>query len=73
MKIKELLRENEDNYLFSSKPLTKRVESSTVKTNIDDINYTPGKAALDKEYEETEQHTHTHIPNKQKKLDDPRK
>lgn len=34
--------------------------------------YTPGKAALDKEYDQVEKFTKTSIPCKQKQLDDPR-
>ncbi len=41
-------------------------------TRIKNPDYTPGKAALDAEYKETEEFTHTKIPNKQKKLNDPR-
>ena len=37
-----------------------------------DPNYTPGKAALDKEYEIVDEFTKTKIPHIQKKLDDPR-
>jgi hypothetical protein len=69
MKIKELLSEDGE-YTFASNKQS--YTSKLSRTNLADPNYTPGKAALDKEYEETEAHTETKIPNIQKKLDDPR-
>lgn len=77
MKIKELLNEDSDHYLFASPKQTQKSRSegpmsTMAKVNVSNPDYTPGKAALDKEYEETEEHTHTIIPNKQTKLDDPR-
>jgi hypothetical protein len=76
MKIRELF-EDGDHYLFAThkqphKPRQEGPMSKMASTASDAANYTPGKAALDREYEETEDHTRTSIPNKQTKLDDPR-
>jgi hypothetical protein len=79
MKIKELFEDHEgQSSLFTTiiKPHKQRIEGPMVpkasSSHVGDINYTPGKAALDNEYEETEEFTKTSIPNKQVILDDPR-
>jgi hypothetical protein len=76
MKIRELFNESEgDHYTFASPkaPQVIRTEGPPLtRANMQDPNYTPGKAALDRAYDKIEDFTHTEIPNKQKKLDDPR-
>ena len=79
MKIRELLTEEGDSYLLASprSPHIDRREGPKVprmpmaRTRIENPDYTPGKAALDKEYKRTEEHTRTHIPNQQHGLNDP--
>jgi len=69
MKISELLNEAEGHdQLFTScvKPHKERTEAPIMpkaKVRVPDINYTPGKEALEKAYDETEDFTKTHIPN----------
>ena len=72
MKICELLNEAEGHsQLFTScvKPHKERTEAPMMpKAQIKgmDLDYTPGKEALDTEYKETEKFTKTAIPNKKK-------
>jgi len=77
MKIKELFEADGHDHLFTSvrKYHKDRREGPALPlavARVSDPNYTPGKAALDREYKETEEHTRTKIPNIQKKLNDPR-
>ena len=72
MKISELLNEAEGHeQLFTScvKPHKERSEGPMMpkaRLRISDPDYTPGKAALQKTYKDTEKFTKTHIPNQKK-------
>ena len=80
MKIRELLSEdgnpnqvNGSAVVAKKEPQNKRIGRSDSMPGAGyDPNYTPGKAALDKEYEIVDAHTKTIIPHIQQKLDDPR-
>ena len=74
MKISELFEADvvsDPSFGVSSNQTPKKTRPKYDKTPVDN-NYTPGKAMLDREYEESEAHTDSSIPYKQKKLADPR-
>jgi hypothetical protein len=78
MKISELFEAEGLDQIFASvqKQHKERTEGpkmpmAQIRT-VGDPNYTPGKAALDKMYKDTDKFTKNPIPNKQKKICDPR-
>jgi hypothetical protein len=74
MKISELFEADvvsDPSFGVFSNRTPKKIRPKYDKKPVDN-NYTPGKAMLDKEYEETEKFTNTFIPYKQSELSDPR-
>ena len=74
MKLRELFFEDSKEWgsWASNRESPRRVEGPQAPKTFTNPNYTPGKAALDQEYKEAEEHTNTTIPYKQKCLNDPR-